>query len=133
MSIETFLEKQLQKFSIIDISLVKFVYFFLSLMIFSLYPKLSELDWWFYLTLTVVCVLPLWIFLFSQPGGLFEKMRLYLTSNTPSKQVLLFLSVFFFALMLGVLLPVLVSFTWWYYVFISLLLAIKPLTVSRFW
>lgn len=133
MSIETFLEKQLQKFSIMDLSLVKFVYFFLSLMIFSLYPKLSALDWWFYLTLTLVCALPLWIFLFSQPGGLFEKMRLYLTSNTPSKQVLLFLSVFFFALMLGVLLPVLISYAWWYYVIISLLLAIKPLTVSRFW
>ncbi len=104
-----------------------------SLLIFSLYLKLSSLDWLFYLIIALICSMPLWLHLFSQPGNLLEKMHGYLKTNGPPKQVLLFLGVFFFALMLGVLVPAVVSFTWWYYLVIALLLAIKPLTVTWFW
>ena len=133
MNIEHFLEKKLQKFSIIDFSFVKSVYFFLSLLIFSLYPKLSSIDWWFYLILSLMCGMPLWLHLFSQPGNLIDKMHGYLKTNGPSNQVLLFLGVFFFSLMLGSLLPFIVSFTWYLYLIIAILLAIKPLTVTWFW
>ena len=133
MSVETFLEQKLQKFSIIDLSLVKSVYFMLSLMLFSLYPKLGQIDWCFYLILSLLSAMPLWIHLFAQSGDLIEKMHRYLQSNNPSNQVLLFLSVLFFSLMLGVLIPLIVSFVWWSYLIVALVLAIKPLTVSSFW
>ena len=133
MSAESFLEKKLQQFSIIDLSLVKSVYFLISLMIFSLYPKLSSLDWWFYMIIALICSMPLYLHLFSQPGSLIEKMHYYLKTNGPSNQVLLFLGVFFFSLMLGVLMPFIASFTWWYYIIIAAFLAIKPLTVTSFW
>jgi hypothetical protein len=133
MTVESFLEKKLQQFSIVDFALVKSVYFFISLLVFSLYPKLSSLDWLFYLIMALMCGIPLWIHLFSQSGNLIEKMHGYLKTNGPPKQVLLFLSVFFFALMLGVLIPFIVTFTWWYYIIIAIILAIKPLTVTWFW
>lgn len=133
MNVEQFLEKKLQKFSILDFSLIKCVYLLISWMIFALYPALSELHWWFYLVLAILCALPLKIHLYSQPGNLIEKMHGYLKTNSPATQVLLFLSMFFVALMLGVLVPALVSFAWYYYLVLAILFAIKPLTVSWIW
>lgn len=133
MTIETFLSKKLQQFSILDLSLVKSVYLVMGLLIFSLYPNLSSLDWWFYLIIAVLCALPLWGHLFSQKGNFTKKMKGYLKTNNPSNQVLLALSVFFSALVLGVLFPVLVSAEWWIYVIIMVILAIKPLTVTWVW
>jgi hypothetical protein len=133
MSVESFLSSKLHKFSIIDFGFVKSVYFVVGLLIFSLYPQLAGLDWWFYGVLFVMCALPLEIHLFSQPGNLITKMHAYLQTNNPSNQVLLFLSLFFFALMLGVLFPVLVSGPWWLYVVLVVVLAIKPLSKTWFW
>lgn len=133
MTIESFLEKKLQRFSIVDFSLIKSAYFFISLLIFSLYPKLSEIDWWFYCLLALLCGMPLWVHFFSQPGNLIKKMHGYLKTNGPATQVLLFLSVFFFSLMLGVLMPFLMSFPWYYSLITAVILAIKPLTITWFW
>lgn len=133
MTIESTLSKKLQQFSIIDYSFVKLVYVVFGFLIFSVYPKLSSLDWWFYLVLFVICALPLYVHLLSQPGGLIDKLHGYLKSNNLALQMLLAMTCFFFALMLGVLLPVLVSAAWWVYLIIMIVLAIKPLTVSWFW
>ncbi|BCA96069.1 hypothetical protein TUM19329_24300 [Legionella antarctica] len=53
MTAESYLESKLQKFSILDIALIKSVYFVSGLLICLLYPKLLSLGWWFYLILTV--------------------------------------------------------------------------------
>lgn len=55
MTMDSFLSKKLQQFSILDLGLVKLVYLAVGLLIYSLYPKLSELNWWFYLVLTALC------------------------------------------------------------------------------
>lgn len=133
MTAESFLSSKLQKFSILDFGLVKLTYGVFGLLMFSLYPKLAGLDWWFYLILTILCTLPLSIHLYSQKGGLIEKMHAYLKTNSPSNQVLVALSMFFLAAMLGVLLPILVSAQWWVYLVLMLILALKPLTVTWFW
>lgn len=133
MTAESYLSKKLQKFSILDLALVKSVYFVFGLLILVLYPNLSALDWWFYLVLLIMCAMPLEVHLFSQPGGLVKKIHAYLKTNNPSHQVLLFLSVFFSACMFGVLFPMLVSGAWWLYVIIMIPLAIKPMTKTWFW
>ncbi len=133
MTAENFLSKKLQKFSMVDLAFVKWVYFVVGLLVCALYPKVMILDWVFYLVLTVFCAMPLYIHLFSQPGDLLAKMKAYLKTNNPSNQVLLFFSMFFFALMMATLLPVLASVSWWVYVVLIMVLAIKPLTVTWFW
>jgi Ca2+/Na+ antiporter len=127
------MESQLQKFSILDFSLIKLVYFFVGLLVFVLYPKLNHLAWWFYLMIALLSALPLWIHLFSQKGSFFEKTHVYLKTNNSANQVLLFFSCSFFSFMLAILFPIIVSFKWWVYVIIGCVLAIKPLTVSRIW
>lgn len=133
MTAESFLSQKLQKFSIVDFGCVKIVYLVLGLLIFSLYMPLMGLSWWFYLVLAALCALPLYIHLFSQPGGMIEKMHRYLKTNNPSNQVLLFLSMFFFSLMLGALMPVLTSFHWWIYVTVMIIFALKPMTKTWLW
>lgn len=133
MSAESFLSNQLRKFTLVDFVFVKSVYFVVGLFIYSLYPALSSLGWWFYLIFTIICAFPLYVHLFSQSGNLWQKAHEYLKTNNPSNQVLLFLSLFYFALMVGSLIPVLVSGSWWVYVLIIVVLAIKPLTKTWFW
>lgn len=133
MSAESYLSSKLQKFSIIDFVFVKSVYVVFSLLIFSLYPKILVIDWWFGLILMLMCAMPLWLHLFSQSGDLHQKMVAYLKSNNPSNQVLLFMSIFFFALIIGSIFPVLTAGAWWIYVAIMIVLAIKPMTVSWIW
>jgi hypothetical protein len=113
MSVESFLSNQLRKFSLVDFG--------------------SSLDWWFYLTLSIVCAFPLYIHITSQAGNLWQKAHAYLETNNPSNQVLLFLSLFFLALMTGSLMPILATGSWWIYVSIIVALAIKPLTKTWFW
>ncbi len=133
MSAEGFLSKQLQKFNLVDLSLVKSVYFVLGLLIFTLYPRLSFLDWWFYGLLFLICWLPLAVHFFSQAGSLIEKAHTFLKTNNPSNQVLLFLSTFFFAFMICILIPMLADVYWWVYGILMALLAIKPLTKTWYW
>lgn len=133
MSLESYLSGQLRKFSFVDFGFVKSVYFVVGLFVYSLYSALSSLSWIFYLVMGILCALPLYIHMFSQKGNLWEKSQMYLQTNTPSNQVLLFLSLFFFALMVGTLVPVMVTGAWWLYILIIVVLAIKPLTKTWFW
>jgi fatty acid desaturase len=133
MSVESYLSSQLQKFNIVDFACVKTVYFLFGLLIFSLYSPLASIDWWFYLIFLVFTAFPLEVHLFSQKGGYVEKMHHYLKTNNPSNQVLLFLSIFFFTCMLAVLIPVLASATWWVYLILMAIFAIKPMTKSWYW
>lgn len=133
MSTESYLENNLRKFSILDFSLVKLTYFVVSLLIFSFYAKLAVLDWWFYLVAFLLTALPLWIYFFSLKGNLETKQNEYIKHNNPSNQILLFLSVFFFACLLCVWFPVLASAHWWIYVILAVVFAIKPALVSRTW
>ena len=133
MTVESFLEEKLQKFSIVDLAFVKSVYFVVGLLVCSLYPKLAMISWLFYFLLCLICAVPLWIHLFAQSGNLLEQMQTYIKTNNPSNQVLLFLSMFFLGLMVASLLPFLASVYWWIYVIILVGLAIKPLQTSWFW
>ena len=133
MTAESFLEKRLQKFSIVDLSLIKSVYFILGLLVASLYSDLTDISWIYYLIMSVFCSAPLLVHLFSQEGTFFEKVHIYLKTNNPANQMLLFLSTFFFALMVANLLPVLTEFAWWIYVILMLILATKPLQTSWVW
>ncbi len=133
MTAESFLSKQLQKFSLVDLSLVKSVYFIFGVLIFTLYPRLSFVDWWFYCILFVLCWAPLGVHFFSQEGAFFDKAHAFLKTNNSSNQVLLFLSTFFFAFMLCALIPVLAEVYWWVYLILMVGLAIKPLTKTWCW
>ena len=133
MSVEQFLSGKLRKFSLLDIGLVKAVYFLFGLLLYSVYPPLAAADWWFWLLLGLVSGFPLVIHLYGFPGSVFEKGRAYLAGNTPALQVLLFLNQFFLAFLLADWLPVLASGAWWIYVGLIVLLAIKPMTRTAFW
>ncbi len=133
MTAEHFLSKKLQQLSIIDLVLIKSVYFIFGLFIVVLYPDLLALDGWFYLVLFTMCAMPLAVHFFSQKGSFIQKMHAFLKTNNPSNQVLLFLSVFFSASMFGVWFPILVSGSWWLYVVMMIPLAIKPMTKTWFW
>lgn len=133
MTAESFLKKRLQKFSILDLALIKLVYFVLGLLVASLHPQLIDNDWLFYLIISLFCATPLLIHLFAQKGNYSEKLRLYLKTNNPSNQMLLFLSTFFFALMVACLAPILTEFSWWIYLAIIVACAIKPLQTSWVW
>lgn len=133
MTTEHFLSQQLQKFSLVDLSFVKTVYFLFGLLIFTVYPRLSFIDWWFYGVLFLICWLPLAVHFFGQTGGVFEKAHAFLKTNNPSNQVLLFLSTFFFAFMLADLIPILTHVYWWVYLILMIVFAIKPLTKTWCW
>ena len=133
MSLESFLSKKLQRFSFLDIVLVKLVYLVVTFLIFSLYSPLKSLDWWAYLTLAVIAALPLYVHEFSVSGSLPKKLQNYLKTNNPSNQVLLFLTMFGFGCMLCTLFHVLASYAWWYYVIAIVVLAIKPATKNLYW
>ena len=133
MTAEQFLSEKLRRFSILDIGLVKAVYFLFGLLIYPYYPPLHQLDWWFYAILGVITTFPLSVHFFHAPGSYLDKGRAYLESNSPALQVLLFLTQVFFAFMFASLIPWLVSGPWWIYVGLMIVLAIKPMTTTVFW
>ena len=133
MTAESYLESKLQKFSILDLALIKSVYFIVGLLVCALYPKLIMLDWFFYFIVGVFCSMPLGVHLFSQTGTFLEKTTTYLKTNNASNQMLLFFSTFFFALMIGTLIPVITHLYWWVYLIAIIGLAIKPLQTSWIW
>lgn len=131
MTIESILSKRLQRFSIVDLGLVKTAYLILGLFVFSIYPVLDLIDWWFYLILAILCVLPLGIHLFSQAGNLWQKTRHYIKTNNPANHVLLALTMFFYAILFGKFFPFLINAQPWVYLVLALALGIKPL--KTFW
>ena len=132
MTIESFLSRKIQHFSIEDLGLVKAAYLVLGFYIFSIYPPLHALDWWFYLILALLSVLPLGVHLFSQKGNILEKTYQYIKTNSPSNQMLLALTMFFYALTIGKLFPVLLSAPQWVYLVLIFLFAIKPVKIVWF-
>lgn len=134
MTAETFFSDKLRRFNLIEYFLVMMVYLIVSLLVISFYTKLTKIDWWFYLILTFLSAFPLIVHLFSQTGiNLKSKLQSCIKSNTPALQVLLFLTVFFIACMLAILLPILIRGDWWIYLIIIIILAIKPLQKTWFW
>ena len=133
MTEESFLSEKLRSFSLLDLILIKLVYLFIGLLVFSLYSKLSEINWWFYFALALITNFPVWIHLFSFKGNYLKKTKQYIKTNNPAYQVLLFLSLTFFACLLGTWFPILNLQDWWYYLIIILILAIKPLKSNIFW
>jgi hypothetical protein len=133
MSVESFLTTKLRTFSAIDIGLVKLVYLLVGLLVQSLYAPLVALEWWFYLVLAIIASAPLYMRLLAAEGGLGQKIEAYLKSNDPAHQVLLFLCMLFIGFMLGRLFPGLISASWWVYVIIMAIAAIKPITKTVYW
>ncbi|APC96551.1 hypothetical protein [Francisella frigiditurris] len=133
MSAEEFLSKKLQKFSLLDIALVKWVYLFIGALTCTLYTPLLNVSWIFFLLMALIAQFPLLIHFFTSEGTYMEKARHYLATNKPAYQVLLFFSTFFFGCMITVLAPVLITVPWYAYVGIIVVLAIKPMTSNMFW
>lgn len=132
-TLEQFLSNKLRKFSIIDFMCVKAVYFVFALFLVSLYPPLKWLSPWAYLILAVLAALPLWVHFAAAPGNFFEKSKHYLRTNTPSNQVLTLIYCFSIGALVAILLPILVSFSWWVYVLAMVVLGIKPIRVAWYW
>jgi len=133
MDTETYLSKQLQKFSKTDFALVKLTYLFFGFLIISLYPALISLSWIFYLLLIILCAFPLYIHLFSLSGNYQEKLEQYLKTNNPSNQVLLFLSLFFTSCFITTLFPMLAEIRWYVYLIIMFIFALIPMRKTWFW
>lgn len=95
---EQFLAEKLQQFSLLDIALVKIVYFLVGLLVATNYIVLTSVSWIFYLLMFLIAVFPIVIHLFSFEGSYIQKARKYLKTNKPSYQVLLFFSMFFFCM-----------------------------------
>ncbi|MBK2094439.1 hypothetical protein IB680_01915 [Francisella philomiragia] len=130
---EEFLSEKLQRFTLVDIALVKIVYFLVGLLIISSYSTLALVSWVFYLLMFLTAVFPIVIHLLSFEGSYIEKALKYLKTNKPSYQVLLFFSMFFFACMLAVLIPALLDVPWYIYVILIAVFAIKPMRSNMFW
>lgn len=133
MSLDAFLSKKLQKFSVVDISFVKLVYCVVGLLLISLFKGLQIITWGYYLTFMLLAAMPLWVNMFSQQGGYLQKAKQYIKSNNPQKQMLLFLSMFGFAGILACFFPMLIGYEWYWYVIAIFVLAIKPATKSLYW
>ncbi|ACD30401.1 hypothetical protein Q0N14_02030 [Francisella tularensis subsp. mediasiatica] len=130
---EQFLAEKLQQFSLLDIALVKIVYFLVGLLVATNYIVLTSVSWIFYLLMFLIAVFPIVIHLFSFEGSYIQKARKYLKTNKPSYQVLLFFSMFFFACTLAVLIPALSLVPWYVYLILIVIFAIKPMRSNMFW
>ncbi|ADA79188.1 putative membrane protein [Francisella tularensis] len=62
---EQFLAEKLQQFSLLDIALVKIVYFLVGLLVATNYIVLTSVSWIFYLLMFLIAVFPIVIHLFS--------------------------------------------------------------------
>lgn len=133
MSEESYLSGKLRNFTFFDLVLVQFVYLLVGLFIFSIYPRLSAIQWWFYLILTIIAAFPIYIHFMSAKGDYMTKAKAYVKSNNPAFQVLLFLSLFFFACLLSSWFVFFLNISWWYYIIAIVVLAIKPMRANLFW
>ena len=133
MNQEKFFSEKLQKFSLLDIALVKCVYFLVGLLMATNYLVLTTISWIFYLVMFSIAALPIVLHLLSFKGSYLEKVRQYLKTNKPAYQVLLFFSMLFSACMMAVLIPYVIQMPWYAYVVLIVLLAIKPMRSNLFW
>lgn len=127
MNLYETLSQKLQKLSIADFIMIKWIYLFLGILLATAYHSVFYLSVWFYLILTVVAALPPLMFTLSFKGNIIEKTKQYLAHNNPSNQVLVLISCFSFGITVAVLFPILTGFHWYVYLILMLILAIKPL------
>jgi hypothetical protein len=133
MSAESHWTTKLRSFSLLEFALVKLVYFLFGLWVLTVYPAIGAVHWGAYLSLGVLCSVPVILHWAAAEGSLIQKSRAYIASNNPAYQVLLFLSQFFVAVAVGILLPVLASGPWWLLLLMITLAAIKPMTKTMYW
>ncbi|WP_162902411.1 hypothetical protein [Facilibium subflavum] len=113
MSMEQYLSHQLQKFSLLDIALVKIVYLLCGVLVALNYSPLLQVGWLFYLIMMLISAIPLLLHFFSIPGSYLQKAKHYLGSNKPAYQVLLFFTMFFLGCLLSTVMPFLQVIPWW--------------------
>ena len=133
MLTEDFLSHKLQRFSLFDLILVKLVYLILGILVSTNYQDLLSISWIFYLIFALISAFPLYLHFFATKGSYLDKSKNYLRTNKPSYQVLLFLSMFFLGCTLSVLISWLSLISWWAYVILIIILAIKPMRSNVFW
>jgi hypothetical protein len=97
------------------------------------YVKLLNIGFAFYLIIAIIATVPLIMHIFSFEGNYMDKCKSYLKTNAPAYQVLLFISCFFFGCFLATLIPALSCITWWQYLILIVILAIKPMKSNMFW
>jgi hypothetical protein len=130
---EEYLSEKLQRFTLLDLGLVKIVYCLVGLLVVTNYLVLMRVSWIFYLLMALIALFPLMLHLFSFEGSYLEKSRKYVKTNKPAYQVLLFFTEFFFACMIATLIPVLALVPWYVYIILIVVFAIKPMRSNMFW
>ncbi len=126
MTTYQFLSKKLQKFTLVEFAMVKWVYITLGVLIASLYTPLLAVSGWAFLVITLLAGLPLIVYTLGFKGGIKQKCRQYLQNNNPSNQVLTLISCSFLGIAAAAFCPVLASYEWWVYILIMLILVAKP-------
>lgn len=127
MKLEQFLSRRLRRLSIIDFGFVETAYLIFGILFIKLYPPLALLSGWFYLAVSLICALPVWVRVFGYAGNLWEKEVQFLKHNTPAHQVLIFIACVSFGILTGVIFPRLLSYPGWVYWTLMGLAAAKPL------
>ncbi len=127
------IDNNLSKFTTNEFMYIKLVYLFISLLIVSLYQKLTTISFLFYLIMLCIFLFPLVLEGLSYKGDREEKLEQYLIHNTVSKQVLVFSSCFFVGIILSQLFPFLLNIKSYVYLFLIILFAVKPMKKSLYW
>ncbi|MCL2473758.1 MAG: hypothetical protein FWF23_02480 [Alphaproteobacteria bacterium] len=128
MAIYQFLTGKLRKFTVVEFSMVKWIYVILGVLIAALYAPVLAVSGWAWLIVSFIAGLPLILYTFTFPGNMIEKSRQYIQNNTPMNQVLTLLSGVFFGIAAAVFFPILSSCAWWVYVVLIVVLIAKPFT-----
>ena len=128
MQLYQFLTGKLRKFTVVEFSMVKWIYVILGVLIASLYAPVHSVSGWAWLIVSFIAALPLIVYTCSFPGNIIEKSRQYIQNNTPMNQVLTLISGVFFGIAFSVFFPVLSSCAWWIYLVIIAILFVKPFT-----
>ncbi|MDD3668992.1 MAG: hypothetical protein PHX68_01720 [Alphaproteobacteria bacterium] len=131
MTPEQFLSARLRRLSIVDFALIEMIYIALGLLLAKAYAPFASLGWGVYLTLSLVCALPVWMRILGYAGSIWEREKQFLKNNTPAYQVLVLIACVSFSLFASVLFPSLLAAPYWVYIALIGLLAVKP--IRRAW
>lgn len=130
---EQFLAEKLQQFSLLDIALVKIVYFLVGLLVATNYIVLTSVSWIFYLLMFLIAVFPIVIHLFSHLRVHISKKRVNILKQISHHTKYFCSLVCFFACTLAVLIPALSLVPWYVYLILIIIFAIKPMRSNMFW
>lgn len=132
MTPEKFLSIRLRRLSIVDFALVETAYIVLGLLLAKLYAPFAHLGWGVYLTLSLVCALPVWMRFFEYTGTIWEREKKFLKNNTPAQQVLVLVACIGFSLFASRIFPSLLAAPVWVYLALIAALVIKPIRHAWF-